>query len=592
MIGLYALAKDPPVDVSAHLADATTSLWILLAATLLWVVVRFDLWRRLWLTTTDPRPVALFRILIGIVALWSVLDMLPYLTLLFTDEGLFPPHVARMRFARDLAHHWNPEHGFEHLYDWYHAIAGRASLLHLGNPPELVYTVFGATIVAAILMILGLWTRISTLCCWFGVHTLFLYAPLWHAGGDTVLRIFLLLGLCSRWGEAYSLDRVRRIRTTLRAPTATSFPALRAIPAWPVHMMLVQLTVIYVTTGAVKTGIAWRDGTALYYSTSLAHFYRFPEQVTVVSYLQGIGLLPLMTWLVRLWEVGFVLALVGVVLRGYERAQAHQQWPQLARWRRMIGYTLNVVMLWATSYLAGLCVLYYFPERFALAPKQAGTLIQGLVFCLPIAVVLGYRFLRHHQGFRAFICNVLLGRRLWLGLGLAFHFGIEVLLNVGLFVQVMIAPYAVWLRPQELVGGFRWLASSPLAPGDGRRPKRTGAGQLLRPLDRLRFRRPLPAVTIVHPNNAQAVRQAAYLRTWDAGEVLRFRGEQKLESLHAQVDGQQAPLPSVALTLCRLFPLWMWLPALARVPGCRQVCHRLATWVVTPPKLDIADRAQ
>ncbi|MGB1275412.1 MAG: hypothetical protein ACPG77_06650, partial [Nannocystaceae bacterium] len=204
VIGFLAAAGTPPVDVSAHLSQATTALWLLLATVLALIVVRFDVFRRLWLQATDPRPVACFRILFGLVVLWSLLDMLPYTTMLFTDEGVFAPDVARARFARDLNYHWHPEHGFDFGYSWLYTLAGRASLLHFGSPVWLAYTMFAAGIGACLLMIVGLWTRVSTLACWFCVHTLFLYAPLWHAGGDTVLRIFLLLGLCSRWGEAYS----------------------------------------------------------------------------------------------------------------------------------------------------------------------------------------------------------------------------------------------------------------------------------------------------------------------------------------------------------------------------------------------------
>ncbi len=574
---------DPPVDVSAHLGDATVTLWVLLAAVLVLIVVRFDLWRKLWLGTTDPRPVALFRILLGGVALWSLLDLLPYATLLFSDEGLFPPHVARMRFVRDLDYHWHPEHGFEHWYDSYKVLAGRASLLHLHSPPLLTYSIFAATIVATLLMIVGLWTRISTLVCWFGVHTLFLYAPLWHAGGDTVLRIFLLLGVCSRWGEAYSIDRLRRVRRALRDPKSSGFPGLRAIPGWPVHMMLIQLTVIYATTGWVKTGVAWREGTALYYATSLAHFYRFPEQVTLVSYLQGLYILPVMTWIVHLWEAWFVLALVGVMLRAYERERMGGMWLAPPRWRQLVGYTLTLVILWACSYLAGLSVMYYFPERLpTMSAEQAGTLIQGLVFTLPIAAALGYRYLRRFAWVRHIVCNILLGRRLWLGLGVAFHLGIEVLINVGLFVQVMLAPYVVWLRPDELRAGFAYLVSRPLRPGEGPRPQRTGGWVVLRPYDRLRYRN-LPAVTVLHLADGQSLRNVAHLRCWDVAECVDYEVDEQAGTGLTVRDGDRIyNNASAALVLCQVFPLWMWLMWLAKVPGLRGVAETVAARVCRP----------
>ncbi|MGB1277270.1 MAG: hypothetical protein ACPG77_16115, partial [Nannocystaceae bacterium] len=351
-------------------------------------------------------------------------------------------------------------------------------------------------------------------------------------------------------------------------------------------MMLVQLAVIYGTTGLVKTGIAWRDGTALYYASSLAHFYRFPEQVTLASYLQGLHILPALTWLTRVWEVGFPLALLGVLLRAYERARADHTWPSLPRWRRFSSYALIVALAWIASYIAGLATLYYFPRHFpGLSPEQAGGLAQALTFTIPLVLVGLYMWLRRFDRVRACICNVLLGKRLWLGLGLAFHLGIELMLNVGLFVQVMVVPYVIWLRPSELDRGWRFWVSQPYRPGEGTRPSRAGIGHLLRPLDRLRFRKQPPNVTVCHPPNG--VRQVALLRCWDLGHCLVFK-TQTDAGVTVLVDNQPVPDNHAALALCRVFPAWMWLAWLARWSILRGPCQRLAHRVLDLGRSDVS----
>ena len=43
-----------------------------------------------------------------------------------------------------------------------------------------------------------------------------------------------------------------------------------------------------------------------------------------------------------------------------------------------------------------------------------------------------------------------MGKKLWIGLGLLFHAMIDLFMNVGTFVQVMIAPYWVWLMGKDI----------------------------------------------------------------------------------------------------------------------------------------------
>ena len=287
----------------------------------------------------DPRPAGLFRIAFGVVVLWTLVDLLPLARFLFTDEGLWLPAMARRNYGGEFRTLWDAEHGLEHWYDWLLALYYRFSLFHIRADPPFVYGVFAATLAAVTLMILGIKTRVSTIVSWFLVNSIYGYSPIFFSGGDTVLRVFLFLGMLTRWGEAYSLDSWWRRKRELLAG-ASQLPPLRLIPAWPLRIMMLQLAIIYCATGALKSGHTWMDGTALFFALNLDHFYRHPAQIQLVTFLQSIWALPLATWITRIWETAFPLALLGAGLRAFERERADGSWPVAPRWRRLPSYLL------------------------------------------------------------------------------------------------------------------------------------------------------------------------------------------------------------------------------------------------------------
>ena len=206
--------------------------------------------------------------------------------------GLWLPAMARRNYGGEFRTLWDAEHGLEHWYDWLLALYYRFSLFHIRADPPFVYGVFAATLAAVTLMILGIKTRVSTIVSWFLVNSIYGYSPIFFSGGDTVLRVFLFLGMLTRWGEAYSLDSWWRRKRELLAG-ASQLPPLRLIPAWPLRIMMLQLAIIYCATGALKSGHTWMDGTALFFALNLDHFYRHPAQIQLVTFLQSIWALPL-----------------------------------------------------------------------------------------------------------------------------------------------------------------------------------------------------------------------------------------------------------------------------------------------------------
>lgn len=562
------------VDVSPHV-DQVTRLLILGAVLLgAFFLFRPELWRRMFLDRVDPRPAALLRICFGLAVLWTLIDLVPLARLLFTDEGLWLTEMARSMYGDELRRLYDAERGFEHWWSFIGALGGRFTILHLRSDPPFALTIFGLTLAANVLMILGLWTRWTTLATWLLVVQLYGYTRIFFSGADVAILAFLFLCIFTRCGEAYSIDGWRRRRRAILGGTRT-IPALRRIPAWPLRLMMLQLTLIYFASGLLKNGDAWWDGSALYYALNLDHFSRF-HQTGVVAFLQEAGLLPLATWATRWWEALFPLALAGVAINAYERERADGSWIRAPRWRKLLSWSC-LAGVWAViAYAAGVGALYYVrPEAFPLrvGRGQIVPLVTTALAALPLLVIPAYVAARRLlPRVFDFARRWLAGKRTWLTFGLAMHIGIEIGLNVGTFSEVMVATYLAWLSGREVDAFWRYLFSRPCRPGEASRPARdrTWKRRLLAPLDRLLHRAPGKTYLICHHPDEASIRRAALLRPWDLGNRLRFiaRREVPKGALRLEVEGGETLTRREAgAALTALFPGLWWLWPARLVPG-------------------------
>ncbi len=543
---LLALLEDKPeIDVSAHAGQATTLLFTAIIMIAGFFVVRPELWRRLFFTRIDPRPAALMRIVFGFVVLWTFVDLTRDAKFLFTDEGMWLTKMARKNYGGKLTQMWDPEHGFEHFWDIFVVMWGKFTIFHLRSDPTFVYSMYGLMLLSLTLMIFGVWTRFNTVLSWFLVEQVYRYSPLFYTGGDTVVRVFMFLGMFCRWGEAYSFDNWWRTRRAILGG-ATQLPALRRIPAWPQRLMMLQLAIIYCATGLLKSGVTWINGTALYYSLCLDHFYRMPQQIQVAAFMQWLGVLPVVTVVVRWWELLFPLVLVGVAVNAYERERRAGVWPQAAAWRRVLSYLMIATALLCGAVIAGWSAYYYIPDQHVtfmpkerLIPLITAATIAIVVVCL--ALYFGLRRWAP-RGFHV-LTHWVMGRRFWLVWGFLMHIGIDIGMNVGTFAEVMMAAYFAWPTGDEVDRTWRYLMSRPAAPGQAGRPirKRKPIRWLLAPIDRLRYRLPGKAYTVHHNPDDDSVRHAALLRVWDLGDRLEFVADRSVPSrrLVVSVEGDK-----------------------------------------------------
>ncbi|MEM6989840.1 MAG: HTTM domain-containing protein [Myxococcota bacterium] len=329
------------------------------------------MWAKFWFGLEDPRAIALFRIVFVFFTICNVNGVLEYAGFLFSDEGILPAELARQTMARaqfaGYGHAPGEPAGFFDLEAFAQFVTGpKFSLLFFWDSPTAVWVHVAAFEVAALCLLVGFKTRASAVACFVLMTSLFDRNRLFWEGTDVVIRVFFVYLLFARSGHAWSVDNWRRCRRLSRAgrlrgsdPADRAEPIYRRIPAWPRRLMMLQLAVLYFTTGAVKSGAVWANGDAIYYAMNLDHFYRLPTQQ--VSSWFGLNVLRVLTWGVRYGEILFPLAFVGAVLRvADEETTMLARRPRTAsvfRWLRTWVFGRRVWITWAAAAMGGILLV-------------------------------------------------------------------------------------------------------------------------------------------------------------------------------------------------------------------------------------------
>lgn len=583
------LALAEKIEIAKHHLSLSTELTLYgIGLLIVFFAIRPELWKRLWFTRVDPRPAALTRIAFGLVVFVTFFDLLlPMQPLeysvaryLFTNDGLWLTEMARKNYGGDLRELYDPEHGFEHWWDPLTLLWGKFTVLHINSDPEFAMPLYWVMLGATLSMVVGFKTRTSTIIAFILVETFYRYSPVFYTGGDTVVRVFLFLGMFSRWGEAYSVDSWLKRKKALLRKGATSVPALKSIPAWPMRLMMLQLCIIYCATGLLKTGGTWKDGSALYYALNLDHFYRVPA-TGLVTVAHWSLVLPNTAIFVRWWEVLFPLAGIGVALNAYERERLDGTWPAAAMWRKVISVAVFLSAWSMMAWVAGIGGVYYLPIEIQshVHPAYRQGVYSGVVMGVPLVLLAVYFLLRRFlPRVLRFLLGWVLGRRFWLVVGFGMHIGIDVSMNVGTFAEVMMAIYLVWLRGPEIDAFWRFVYGRRCAPGEGERPARTPKiRRLLAPYDSFRYRTSQPPVIVRHNSDEPSVRRAALLRCLDLGSRLVFEQDEsvKSEQLCIEREGEKSVGNAAAASLTRDLPVLLWLRPLRAIPGVGALARTL-----------------
>ncbi|MGA8595215.1 MAG: HTTM domain-containing protein [Bryobacteraceae bacterium] len=231
-------------------------------------------WNRFFFEPQSPTPIALFRILYGILTIANLLFLYP------DWLNWFGPH-AWVTIA--TMHNLEP--------------GTRLNLFMLIPQTDLsVMALFWVFLLFAISLALGLFTRFSTIVvflCLTSIHQRNIY--ILHAG-DTLMRVTGFFLMFAPAGAAFSIDRLIRVRR------GKEEPVIRPRSPWAQRMIQFELALVYLTGFGWKSlGSDWVDGTALYYVFHVDQLRRFP----LPSWFYDLAVLKLCGWFTLAFEFAF-----------------------------------------------------------------------------------------------------------------------------------------------------------------------------------------------------------------------------------------------------------------------------------------------
>lgn len=212
-------------------------------------------WDSFWFTPTSPVPIAVFRIIFGIILLEDQLvHLLPDFNMYYSTHNLIP--IKEM-----IACYWTNDPNFD-------------VLLCLPQDDRWLLGAFYIMVAATFLMTIGLYTRLSTWIVYFMMMSFGHHLELNQNAGDNYLRIVALCMAFSSAGDALSLDNL--LRSFKQDWRLTGFMPVYSAP-WAQRLIQIQLAIAYCHTFFCKiSGFRWNDGYATYFATRYDDVQRFP----------------------------------------------------------------------------------------------------------------------------------------------------------------------------------------------------------------------------------------------------------------------------------------------------------------------------
>jgi uncharacterized membrane protein YphA (DoxX/SURF4 family) len=205
-------------------------------------------WNTFFFMPTSDATIGIFRIFFGLTVFLSTLGRFPFRELFYTDLGIVTFKTMNHFFPKPdwLFFRWMPQ----------------------ADPSLQIY--FLVFMMFTLFLILGWWTRVSSIVVFLGLISLSNRNFFIDNAGDDLMRINGFFLMFSRAGGAYSLDRwwqARRAGGPL--PIGIGAP-------WAQRLIQLQVSYLYLNTVYLKLpGTAWLNGTALYYAFDYLELKRF-----------------------------------------------------------------------------------------------------------------------------------------------------------------------------------------------------------------------------------------------------------------------------------------------------------------------------
>ena len=220
-------------------------------------------WNDFFFKPESPTPLALFRILYGLLTITNLLMLRP--------EWL----------------KWYGPRGFMSIDTMHKMASGPHPNLFeiLPQTDAAVLAFFWAFLIVSIFMTAGFMTRFSTVAVFLCVQSIQTRNPYILNGSDTLLSVLGFFLIFAPAGAAFSIDRWLRIRKGLEGSKVPLHSP------WVLRLIQIQIAFMYFTTFYCKTrGSTWIDGTAVWYALHYVEGHRFPVPI------QSLFIIKLLTW--------------------------------------------------------------------------------------------------------------------------------------------------------------------------------------------------------------------------------------------------------------------------------------------------------
>ena len=249
----------------------------------------------------DLRSLAIFRMVLALIALADLTMRADSLVPFYTDLGVLPRQVL----LTDLSSRW------------------RLSLLLMSGDVFVQAMLLTLAGLAALSLLVGFRTRFVTIFLWVFFVSIHVRNPLVLSNADTLLRLLFFWAMFLPLGAFWSVDCARA--PSLR-PLSTRFLSFATVG------LFAQIAFIYAFGAVFKSGAEWRtDYTAIYYALQLdsmvtpfgEYLRQFPEILALMTFgtywFEALGILllfsPVLTGRLRTAGIlGYVLLHVGIRL--------------------------------------------------------------------------------------------------------------------------------------------------------------------------------------------------------------------------------------------------------------------------------------
>lgn len=223
-------------------------------------------WTRFWFAPSSTAPVAVVRVVFGLlVAAWASTLLGPD-RLFYGPDGIVPDQPSTAG-------------AFAFLDTFTSAGAARAVVIGI--------------LVAALCLAVGFCSRLSGWVVFFGILALHQRNPYVLNGGDLLLRLMAFYVALAPTGAAFSVDRFRRRRR--------DFWTVPLHAPWALRLLQLQVAVMYFDSVWEKVpGVTWRGGTAVSWSLANDALSRAPGGDWLVDHLVFTNLFTYATLIIEL----------------------------------------------------------------------------------------------------------------------------------------------------------------------------------------------------------------------------------------------------------------------------------------------------